>query len=129
MSDNVSLSRNQKRAIVALLESRTIAEAAGKVALTERTLYRYLKDPTFQVALNGAETAAIHTAARRLIQGSNSALDVLAELMAGAESESVRRLAASDWIANTLRWAELATVAVRLAELEESVYGHPSQSL
>jgi hypothetical protein len=123
MAEFDSLNRNQRRAIPVLLQSRTIAEAAGKLHLSERTLYRYLEDTTFRAALGQAESAAIHNAARRLIRGSGGALDVLQELMLTAESESVRRLAASDWISNTLRWAELATVAARVQEMEDIVNG------
>jgi hypothetical protein len=119
------LSRNQRRAIQALMESRTVAEAAGKVDLSERTLYRYMADSTFRAALGQAESQAIHVAARRLIRGSGTALTVLEVLMLKAESESVRRLAASDWIGNILKWQELAIMASRVAEMEEMVYGDP----
>lgn len=123
MSENDTLGRNQRRAIPAILASRTIQEAAEKIGLSERTVRRYLADPTFRAALGQAENQAIHEAARRLIQGGADALDVLETLMKSAESESVQRLAASDWLNNVLRWAELVTVAARVSELEGQVYG------
>jgi hypothetical protein len=46
---------------------------------------------------------------------------VLQDLMLTAESESVRRLAASDWIGNVLKWQELAVMAARVAEMEDIV--------
>lgn len=123
MSENDTLGRNQRRALPAILVSRTIQEAAEKVGLSERTLRRYLADPVFRAALGQAESLAIHEAARRLIQGGGEALDVLEALMKTADSESVRRLAASDWIANILKWQELAIMAARVSELEELTFG------
>lgn len=118
-----SLTRNQRRAIPALLASRTIEEAAGKAGLDKRTLYRYLRDEGFRAALGQAEADAINTAARRLIAEGGDALDVLGDLMRHAESESVKRLAASDWISNILRWQELVVLSARVNDLEEKVHG------
>lgn len=117
-----SLTRYQRKAIPALLASKTIAEAAAKSGLSERTLYRYLRDDAFRAALGQAEADAINFAARRLIAEGGDALDVLSNLMKGAKSESVKRLAASDWISNILKWQELAILAARVSDLEEHIH-------
>lgn len=120
MAEYDTLTRNQKKAIPALLQAKTIAEAAAAAGLGERTLYRYLRDDTFRAALARAESDAINTAARRLVAGSAEALDTLHALMTSAERENVRRLAASHWLDSVLRWAELVQLEQRLSALEET---------
>src|SRR5688572_1397483 len=44
---NADLEANQERAIIALLNEPTIQKAAEAAGVGERTLYRWLEDPTF----------------------------------------------------------------------------------
>ena len=55
MADNGSLSARQQRAIAALLECRSVAEAAASAKVGERTLYRWIaEDQAFKNALSQA---------------------------------------------------------------------------
>jgi hypothetical protein len=122
MTSFVRLSRNQRRAIAALLQHRTITAAAAAIGLNEKTVRRYLENLDFQQALTQAESDTIDEAGRRLLSGQDQALDALEDLILGAEKESDRRLAAKDWLSFTLAFRELKNDETRLAVLEEVVY-------
>jgi hypothetical protein len=121
MSQNVPLNRNQKRAIRALLQHKTIGGAADAIGLNRRTITRYLEDPAFRHALTQAESDLIDEAGRRLISGQDEALDALQELISKAEKDSDRRLAAQAWLDFTLRWRELINVEERLTALQANI--------
>lgn len=122
MSENVLTSR-QRRALVALLTHKSIGEAARACKLSEKSLQRYLQNPDFRAALTELETATIDEAGRRLLSGQTLALDTLEDLMKDALKESDQRLSAAAWLDFALRWRELRNVELRLADLEEAVYG------
>ena len=121
MSKNV-LSRNQKRALAALLEHRTITQAAEACGLTTKTLSRYMADPVFRSEMANRESELIDEAGRVLIGGQMAALQTLARLMKNAEAESTRRLAAANWMDLCLRWRELKNVEERITNLERVIY-------
>jgi hypothetical protein len=115
------LSRNQIKAISALLSTQTITEAAQLCGVSVRTLHRWLADADFRHALVSAASESISSAVMRLVAGQGDALNTLHELMLGAERESVRRLAAKDWL-DTLRQAhELELLEQRISRLEREI--------
>ena len=67
MSENVSLTPKQHRALVALVSSPTVGEAAKAAGVSERTLARWLSDPAFRMALGVAESDMIDGAVRAMI--------------------------------------------------------------
>ncbi len=118
MSDNVTLPRNQQKALSALLTEPSITRAAQVVGITPKTIYRYLELPEFREQLSKAQGAILSEAHGSLLAGITEALETLRELHKSAESESVRRQAASDWISHALRLAELVDIESRLQALE-----------
>ncbi len=121
MSDNVTLSRNQNKALSALLTEPSITRAAQIVGITPKTIHRYLEIPEFREKLSEAQGAILGKAHHSLLAGITEALETLRELHKSAESESVRRAAASDWISHALRLAELVDIERRLQALEENI--------
>jgi hypothetical protein len=121
MSGNV-LSRNQRRALAALLDSRTIIQAAEACGLTTKTLSRYLADPVFRSKLAERESELIDQAGRTLVSGQLAALQTLYNLMQKGRSESTRRMAAATWMDLCLRWRDLK-IEQRISDLEVEVYG------
>ena len=77
MADNDTLTRGQRRALQALLAHSTVAEAAKAAALSERTLYRYLADTTFQDALRAEQERLLAMTRRRLTALAASAVEEL----------------------------------------------------
>ena len=118
----IVLSRNQRRALAALLEHRTITAAAEATGLATKTLSRYMRDPVFKTELAAAESELIDDAGRTLISGQMMALQTLVDLMKNAEAEATRRLAAATWMDLCLRWRDLK-IDSRLANLERDYYG------
>ena len=123
MSENDKLTRNQRRAIPALLSHRSISEAAESIGLADRTIYRYLEEKHFREALTEAERASIDEAGLRLLGGQDKALSVLEGIMDNPRADnSNRRLAAKGWLDLVLKWRELWNVEDRLEALEKAVY-------
>jgi hypothetical protein len=117
MSD---ITPKQTKAITALLTCRTVTEAATVANISTRQLYRWLELPAFVAALKAAESQVIDEATRRLLAGMGDALDTLHDLMTTGTSESVRRAAADNWLAQVLRVRELADIEKRLVALEKT---------
>ena len=116
-----NLSANQKRALAALIEHKTVTAAAEAVGLTRKTIYQYLQDPAFRAALTNAERGLIDGAGVRLLAGQEQALDTLEALM-GDRDATNRRLAAVAWLNYALKWRELRNIEDRLGELEKAVF-------
>jgi len=118
MAANVT--RNQKRAIAALLKHRKIEDAARACGLNERTLYRWLADDTnFQAALAQAEGLAIDTATRQLVQLQDAAVDTLRQTMRDkAAAPGVRLRAAQAVLDYLLKLRELRNIEQRISRLE-----------
>jgi hypothetical protein len=112
------LTTKQTKAVIALLTNRTLTEAAAVANISPRQLYRWLELPEFIAALRVIESQVLGEATRRLLTGMGEALDTLHDLMTSAQSESVRRSAADNWLAQTLRVRELVELERRLAALE-----------
>ncbi len=116
------LSVKQEKAIAALLSERSGRAAAQKVGVSEKQLYRWMTLPEFSAALKDAESQLLDAASRVLLIGVNDALETLRALMTSAESEAVKRQAASDWLAKLLQVKELADLEKRVAALEAATY-------
>ena len=113
------ISPQQQRAIAALLSSRNVADAAKQANVGERTLFRWLDDPTFKAHLASAEGNLIDVATRRLLQYQDAAITVVATIMADQRHPAgVRLRAATAVIDYMLRLRELRNVEQRLTTLE-----------
>ena len=113
------LSPLQRRAVAALVTSKTQRAAAASLGIAERTLARWLIDANFQLALVQAEEELIAGATRRLLGLQDAAIDALEAIFVDKEaSHGVKLRAAALAIDALLRLRELASVEKRLTELE-----------
>lgn len=118
-----AISGRQSKAIAALLSSKNVPEAAAAVGLGERTLYRYLSDPAFRLALSNAEAEAIDNATRRLVTLTDLAIDTIAEVLSdSASSAGVKIRAAGQVLDYLLKLRELRNIEQRLLILEAASY-------
>jgi hypothetical protein len=118
-----SLTTKQSRAIVCLLSSRTIADAAKAAQISERTIFRWLKNNSdFRAALWATAQASVSIAARRLVSGQGKALDALEFLLERAQNEAVRRQAALDWLNLSTRFLDIYDFQNRMTRLEKEVF-------
>ena len=115
----------QTRAVIALMENRTITEAASNAEVPERTLYRWMKDPFFKLALAEAESQMMGTATRRLCRGADDALDTLIELMNDAAmSPGIRLSAARTWLEWHFKFRSRSDeFDLRVTQLEAQYHG------
>jgi len=118
----VGLSRNQKRAIQALMATPSVAAAARRCGLTDRTLWNYLGDPEFKAALDARmdkETTALSASLAGL---SKDAMEGLHELVNDREiPPSVRLRAILGWLQQRRDVIELDQLVKRMDALEEKV--------
>jgi hypothetical protein len=121
MSQNVHLTPKQHRAIVALLTTPALSAAAEKAGVCSKTLTRWMGEPAFLAELKDKQSEVIDQASVRLVGGLEIALNTLVRLMLSAESESVRRAAASEWLDKCLTLREQTDIERRLAILEKDV--------
>jgi hypothetical protein len=61
-TDSSALTPKQQRAVRALLEHKSVGEAASSIGVGERTLFRWLTDPAFKLALSAAESDLLDAA-------------------------------------------------------------------
>ena len=82
----------QKLAILNLLSSPSIREAADASNVSERTLYRWLKNPHFLQELKEYEDQLMKDASRRLLYLAGKAIDVTSEILQNPDSSDSARL-------------------------------------
>lgn len=121
MTEEDTLPPKKRKAITAILTYPTLQQAAAAIGIGERQLHRWQQEPEFKAALKEAEADLIQAAGIRLTAGLTSALDALAALIDGAQSEAVKRAAANDWMNQQFRNQELRTLAERIDALERTV--------
>jgi uncharacterized protein YggE len=90
----------QQRAILALLTSRSVEEAAGASHTPVRTLYRWLKEPAFDAAYREAKRAAFSQAIARLHQMAGAAASTLGKVMVDPKTPPSTKVRAADSILN-----------------------------
>lgn len=113
----------QASAIIELLNpaNRTHADAAAKCGITERQLYRWLDDPTFQQELAQARQALLERTLDRLAGANVYAVDALIETLSKANPAGLRRLAANDIIGHTVKLVDLVDLQQRIADMEAMI--------
>jgi predicted DNA-binding transcriptional regulator AlpA len=108
------LGRRRELALVALLESRDLKEAAEKVGVSEVTLWRWLRREDFRNAFRELKKEAVSLAISRIQQVCGEAVETLREVMTLGKGEAPRVQAAKAIL-------ELALKALEIEELEERI--------
>lgn len=118
------LTHKQQATIRALLECKTITQAATQAGVSERSIYRWLRAPVFRAALLEAEGEAIDGATRRLVALQGRALDTYERLLGLFNLDpGLQRLTARDVLDLLVKLRELRNLEKRLSDLERAVYG------
>ena len=117
------LTPKQERAIRALLEHKSVGEAAASIGVGERTLYRWLADPTFRQALSAAEGDLLDVATRRLLSLQDAAISTFAGMLSddNEASATVKLRAAQAVLDYLLKLRELRDIEQRLTALEQAM--------
>lgn len=111
---------NQRKALETLVATGSISQAAVAAGVARKTVYAWLKDPAFGIALKAAEVEALDNLARSLISLAPAAVAALAAVLNDPAATHTQRIRAAEAVlANTLRLRELHTIEARLTKLEE----------
>ena len=92
--DSEDLTVRQEKAIAALLSCRTVAEAAKLAQVGERSIYRWLKQDTFQSHLRRARRQALSESLGRLQQVADRAVDTLDTILDDKKATAASRVSA-----------------------------------
>ncbi len=121
--------KNARRESAALHLARglTIRNAARSARVGERTLHRWLADPSFRRRVCKLRDEMSNRAAGRLAAGMVRAAEVLSRMLK-SDSERARLAAAKVILAAGLQVGELVDLQARIAELEEMIHHEPRES-
>ena len=118
-SDDLTI--KQERAIAALLSCQSVAQAAKLAAVGERSIFRWLKQDTFQSHLRRARRQALCGVLGRLQQVADRAVDTLDAILQNEKATSASRVSA---VQAALRFAchgiEIDDFEERLASVERT---------
>jgi len=122
--DQKKLTRLQRAAVDAILETKTAKEAADLAGCSESSIYKWLQEPAFNSEIRKREKLIRDAIGYRLATGSNEMLDVIEQVARGEIRDergtraSVRLRAAMAWLDNHHRTQDQADIERRLAALE-----------
>jgi len=116
------LNPSQQRALVALLQERSIAAAARQTGIGERTIRRWLHDdPDFQAELSQVRQQYLAHAATRLQSSASQAVQTLLDLLASKDHiEPGRAALVRTALDFAFRAGSYTDLAERLDDLEEA---------
>jgi hypothetical protein len=104
---------------MALACGATVENAARKAGVSERTVYRWQADPAFQERVKQTRAEFVQRTAGMLTGAGMGSVKTLVDLQQDASvAPAVRRGAARDLLAMSLRFRETAEFEQRLAAIE-----------
>ena len=113
--------RKQEEAIAALLNHKSIEDAATAVGVAAKTLLRWLKEPQFQTSYRDARRQAVGQATARLQQATGAASLTILKLMVDPKVPAAVRLRAADCVFDHAAKAiEIEDIEARVTELERA---------
>ncbi len=111
---------NKEKALAALLESPSIAEAAKKCALSQETLYRYLREKEFVSDYREARRQVVENSITQLQQASGEAVETLRRNLSCSNPQAEIR-SAQIILDNAFKGVELVDILERLEQIENAV--------
>jgi transposase-like protein len=113
------LGAKQEAAILALLSSRNVEEAARAADVNQRTLFRWMKEPAIDRAYRAARRAAFAQSVGRLQQASSAAVSTLLKVMVDPGTPASTKVRAADsMLAHTIKAIEVDDIEARVTQLE-----------
>src|ERR1039457_65791 len=122
MSENVTeLRPKQQEAILALLTTTNVEQAARAVKITPRTLYRWQQDPEFDKAFRKARRDAFGQGTARVQQSATAAVSPVLKVMVDQPTQPSTKLRAADLeLTHGAKAIEIEDIEARVAELERA---------
>ena len=114
--------RHQKiHLALAVAEGESIAEWARQNGVSERTAFYWAKDPKVRRQVEACRRRALNQAIGQLTGIAMNAVDGIAHLAQGADSESVQLRAWRGVLADLMSVSKFSVLEYRMTELEEEV--------
>ena len=118
------MSTNNRREDVilqALLTCRTISEAAQVAKVSERLIYKLLKNSDFEVRYRNAREDILRGVSNQLKENMSKAVETIASIMNDTDNRPNERLSAAKTILEYgNKYIELENILERLKKLEDS---------
>ncbi|MBF0504030.1 MAG: hypothetical protein HQL14_02900 [Candidatus Omnitrophica bacterium] len=114
------LTTRQMLTIACILGSPTLEDARRKANLSKGTMYRWIKDETFQKELKRQRDEIVNESSNRLKTAMTAAVDGLIALM-NTPRPDLKRWVYKDIIEYSLKCVELEKIEERLAIIERAV--------
>lgn len=111
---------NKEKALTALLECVSIADAAKHCGLSQETLYRYLRDQAFVSDYRNARRQVVENSITQLQQASGEAVGTLRRNLT-CENPNAEIRAAQIILDNAIKGVELVDVIERLEQIENAI--------
>jgi hypothetical protein len=116
-----NFSGKEDAAVLALLSSRSVEDAAKVAEVPVRTLYRWLKEPAFNAAYRQAKREAYGQAIARLHQMASAAVSTLGKVMVDPATPPATKVRAADSIlSHTSKAIEIEDIEARVTALEDA---------
>jgi hypothetical protein len=117
-----NLKAKQEEAILALLTTTNVEQAARAAKIGPRTLYRWQQDPEFDKAYRKACRDAFGQGTARLQQASGAAVSTMLKIMLDQNVSASTKLRAADLVrTHGAKAIEIEDVEARVAELERAM--------
>lgn len=114
--------RKKEEAVLALMTSRNMEEAATAINISKVTLQRWVKLPEFKAAYLEARRAAVIQANARLQQASSAAASTLLRIMMDPQAPAAARVRAAGRVLDgATKGLETEDLEVRLSALERGL--------
>lgn len=111
----------------ALAAGDTFKSAATAAKVSEKTVWRRMRDATFAARVNELRAGFMRQAAGRLAQRMTMATDTLVELLADKDS-NVRARAASAILQHGIRVVEITEMRQEILEIKAVVFANRDQT-
>lgn len=115
-----NLTNKQLKTINAILESRTIGEAAKKIGISRALFYEWMKNPEFKTELKRKQDEIIEIGLIGLRASVSEAVEVMRSLLK-TENEGIRFRSAESILNHYNRHKELAEIEERLSRIEKVI--------
>lgn len=111
---------NKEKALAAMLECSSIADAAKKCELSQETLFRYLKEKEFVTDYRNARRQVVENSITQLQQASGEAVETLRRNLSCSSPQAEIR-AAQIILESAVKGVELIDIIERLENIENAV--------
>ena len=120
MIKNDHFSEKKLKAIELLMQSYSPGEVATEVGISRVTVYRWIKQESFQAELSKRKNDLLEAAARKLSGAADQAVEVLIQLLE-SKQPNVRRLSVGMILDYSIKFSELSDLESRIKVLEAAI--------